>query len=92
MLTHAQLHGNAQTIGSVNTLSLGGFAPLAVDLYINGERSTTLLTIPSGASTVDVHSRPDVLIMAGDEVRFVVPVRPNTTGALLNFLFAFSVG
>jgi len=91
VLTRAHLHGCARTIGSVNTLGVGGTTAHDVDLYVNGEFVERLLRLPGGAVNVDVRARPDVPIEAGSEVQFVVPVESNATGGLRNFLFAFSV-
>jgi hypothetical protein len=91
VLTRAHLHGCARTIGSVNTLGVGGATAHDVDLYVNGAFAETLLRLPGGAVNVDVRARPSAPIKAGDEVQFVVPVESNATGALKNFLFAFSI-
>ena len=91
-LTHAHLHGDARTLRSYNTLGVGGVTPHDVDLYVDGTFVKTLLTLSAGATTVDVHSTPDVAIGAGSEVQFVVPVEANATGSIMNFFLAIAVG
>lgn len=91
-LTKVRLHGNATRLGTFNTLGAGGPTPHDVDLYIDGVFVSTLLTLPAGATDVDIPASPGIAIPAGAEVQFIIPVENNATGALDNFLFAFAIG
>ena len=92
-LTKVRLHGDSTTLGTSNTLGPGGTpTPHDVDLYIDGAFVATLLTLPAGASDVDIPESPGIAIPAGSEVQFIIPVENNATGFLQNFLFAFAIG
>jgi len=92
-LTRATLHGKVATIGSANTLGLGGPTAHDFDVYVNGAFVTTLFQLPAGATDVDLDTGPiGVPIPAGAEVQFIVPVESAATGFLQNYLFAFAIG
>lgn len=92
-LTRVHLHGKSATIGSANTLNLGGSGlDVDFDLFVNGAFVDTLLTLPAGQADVDIFESPGIAIPAGAEAQFILPVPGNALGAMLNFLFAFYIG
>jgi hypothetical protein len=93
-LTKAALHGKSASIGSTNTLLVGG-VPQDTDfvVFVNGVQSPALFTLLAGVTDVDLSAAPNISIPAGAEVMFAFIADPaSDSGVLQNFLLSYSVG
>jgi hypothetical protein len=91
-VTRAALHGKAATIGSTNTLGLGGPQAHDFDVFVDGVFVETLFTLGAGETDVDLHASPAIDVPFGSEFQIVIPAATSETGELANFLFSFSIG
>jgi hypothetical protein len=85
---HAMHVKGDPSYNTVNSVVDGGANPLPVniDLYINGEFVSTLITIPAGATTFDFYATPNVSIDAGSIIHFVADLTSWAAGSIGNLL------